>query len=101
VLTIRKREFERYHLDFSLGRVHVVRGSLGTRDKGAAHRYLQRIEIALADRSSAGISTVIFRAAGIAVLNIRYSIPAFNMVKPADAGVWLRSNRSGRRVIVR
>ena len=36
-------------MDFSLGRVHVVRGSLGTRDKGAAHRYLQRIDIALAD----------------------------------------------------
>ena len=49
MLTIRKREFGRYHLDFSLGREHVIRGSLGTRDKGAALRFLQRIEMALAD----------------------------------------------------
>jgi site-specific recombinase XerD len=38
-----------YYIDVTVGRVHVVRGTLGTRDYAAAKRLQHRIEIALAE----------------------------------------------------
>lgn len=48
MLTIRKRG-KTYHADWLLGKTHVVRGTLGTRDKGAAVRRKNRLEIALSE----------------------------------------------------
>ena len=48
MITIRERSSV-FHLDFLNGRKHVVRGSLGTRDRGTALRLVHRIEIAMAE----------------------------------------------------
>jgi integrase len=48
LLSIRKRG-ETYHVDLQVGRVHAVRGSLGTRDGAAARRLAHRLQIALSE----------------------------------------------------
>lgn len=48
MIALRKR-VNTFHVDFLLGRQHVVRGPLGTRNHGAALRLIHRIEIALAE----------------------------------------------------
>lgn len=47
MVTHRKRG-KIFHVDFLKGRVHLVRGSLGTRNEAAARTLIHRIEIALA-----------------------------------------------------
>jgi integrase len=48
MITLRKRG-NTFHMDLLIGRKHVVRGSLGTRDHGAGLRLIHRIEIAIAE----------------------------------------------------
>jgi site-specific recombinase XerD len=48
MLTVRRRG-ETFHIDLLIGRVHAVRGSLGTRDAAAARRITHRLEIALSE----------------------------------------------------
>lgn len=48
MLTLRQRG-ETFHVDFSLGRAHPVRGPLGTRNKEAASHLISRIDIALSE----------------------------------------------------
>jgi len=54
LLTIRKRE-KTYHADLLDGRVHKVRGSLGTRDHSAALRIKHRLEVALSEGSKSEV----------------------------------------------
>ena len=46
VIKLRKRG-NIYHIDYSNGRSHLVRGSLGTKDKGAAEKIARKLEKAL------------------------------------------------------
>jgi|GEM_PF-1058521 len=48
MIALRKRG-DTFHMDLLNGRVHEVRGPLGTRNKGVALRLVHRIEIALAE----------------------------------------------------
>jgi integrase len=48
MLTVRKRG-EIFHVDLMAGKIHVVRGSLGTRNADAARRVAHRLETALAE----------------------------------------------------
>jgi integrase len=48
MLTVRKRG-KTFHADLLVGRVHVVRGSLGTRNQDAARRLIHKLETALAE----------------------------------------------------
>lgn len=48
MLRMRKRG-QHFHLDLVRGRVHVVRGSLGTGNRDAALRLVHRLEIALSE----------------------------------------------------
>jgi integrase len=48
MLTIRKRE-KTFHADLMKGHVHIVRGSLGTRNREAAHRLIHKMETALSE----------------------------------------------------
>jgi integrase len=48
MLTVRKRE-KTFHADLVRGHVHVVRGSLGTRNREAAHRLIHKMETALSE----------------------------------------------------
>ena len=48
MIELRKRG-STFHVDFFLGRRRVVRGSLGTKDRGAAHRLIHRLEMAVAE----------------------------------------------------
>jgi site-specific recombinase XerD len=47
MVSCRKRG-SNYHADYMRGRVHEVRGSLGTRDQAAARRLVHRLELAIA-----------------------------------------------------
>jgi len=44
-----RRRGKTFHADLLVGRAHVVRGSLGTRNQDAARRLLHRLETALAE----------------------------------------------------
>jgi hypothetical protein len=48
MMAIRKRG-KGYHADLMHGKVHVVRGSLGTRNQDTARRLIHKLEIALAE----------------------------------------------------
>jgi hypothetical protein len=48
MLTIRKRG-KVFHVDLMAGKIHVVRGSLATRNADAARRIAHRLETALAE----------------------------------------------------
>lgn len=48
MLTVRKRG-KSFHADLLVGRAHVVRGSLGTRNQDAARRSVHKLETALAE----------------------------------------------------
>ena len=48
MIALRKRG-NAFHMDLLIGRLHAVRGSLGTRSHGAALRLVHRIEIAMAE----------------------------------------------------
>jgi hypothetical protein len=48
MLTVRKRG-KTWHTDLLVSRIHVVRGSLGTRNQDAAHRLKHKLETALAE----------------------------------------------------
>lgn len=48
MLTVRKRG-KNFHADLLVGRVHIVRGSLGTRNQDAARRLIHKLETALAE----------------------------------------------------
>jgi site-specific recombinase XerD len=48
MIALRKRG-NSFHMDLLMGQLHAVRGSLGTRNHGAALRVVHRIEIALAE----------------------------------------------------
>ncbi len=48
MLAVRKRG-KAFHADLLVGRVHVVRGSLGTRNQDAARRLVHKLETALAE----------------------------------------------------
>lgn len=48
MITLRKRG-NTFHMDLLIGGEHVARGSLGTKDHGAALRLIHRIEIAIAE----------------------------------------------------
>ena len=50
MLTVRKRG-KTWHADLLVGRVHVIRGSLGTRNQDAARRLVHKLETALAEGS--------------------------------------------------
>jgi integrase len=50
MLTVRKRG-KTWHADLLVGRVHVIRGSLGTRNQDAAPRLVHKLETALAEGS--------------------------------------------------
>ncbi len=47
MLTVHKRG--KRHADLLIGRIHAVRGSLGTRNEDAARRFKHKLEIALAE----------------------------------------------------
>lgn len=51
MLTVNKRG-KTWHADLLVGRVHAVRGSLGTRNEDAARRLKHKLEIALSEGSS-------------------------------------------------
>ena len=48
MIALRKRG-EAYHVDLLIGRVHAVRGALGTRNRDAALRLVHRLELALSE----------------------------------------------------
>jgi len=48
MLTVRKRG-KTFHADLMKGKVHIVRGSLGTRNQDAARRLIHKLETALAE----------------------------------------------------
>jgi integrase len=48
MLTVRKRE-KTFHADLMKGHVHIVRGSLGTRNREAALRLIHKLETALSE----------------------------------------------------
>jgi site-specific recombinase XerD len=54
VLKIRKRG-ETYHVDLVLGRIHKVRGSLGTQNRAAAMSLIYRLDIALSQGSQSPV----------------------------------------------
>jgi len=61
MLTKRKRG-KTYHADLLVGRVHQVRGSLGTRNEEAASAYIRRIDLALAQGPSSDLWNELRRA---------------------------------------
>ena len=54
MLTVRKRG-KTWHADLLAGRVHVARGSLGTRNQDAARRLAHKLETALAEGSASPV----------------------------------------------
>jgi integrase len=54
MLTVHKRG-KTWHADLLVGRIHVVRGSLGTRNEDAARRLKHKLEIALAEGSASSL----------------------------------------------
>ena len=50
MLTVRKRG-KTFHADLMKGKVHVVRGSLGTRNQDASRRLIHKLETALSEGS--------------------------------------------------
>ena len=60
MLTVRKRG-RVYHADFLKGRIHVVRGSLGTRNEDAARTLKHRIELAMAAGPSSDLWSDLIR----------------------------------------
>jgi integrase len=54
MLTVNKRG-KTWHADLLVGRIHVVRGSLGTRNEDAARRFKHKLEIALAEGSASSL----------------------------------------------
>src|ERR1017187_1929877 len=54
MLTIGKRG-KKFHVDYRNGRVHLVRGSLGTPDYSAALHIVHRLEIAIAEGGASSV----------------------------------------------
>jgi hypothetical protein len=50
-MVTRRKRGKTFHADINFGRAHVVRGSLGTRNKDAANRMKHKLEIALTEGS--------------------------------------------------
>ena len=48
-MIVLRRRGRTFHADLMDGRLHVVRGSLGTRNQDAARRILHRLEIAISE----------------------------------------------------
>jgi len=54
MLTVLKRG-KTWHADLLVGRIHVVRGTLGTRNEDVARRLKHKLEIALAEGSASSL----------------------------------------------
>jgi hypothetical protein len=54
MLSLRKRG-RAFHADLLVGRNHVVRGSLGTRNQDAARRLIHKLETALAEGAGSSV----------------------------------------------
>jgi len=93
MLTKRKRG-KTYHADLLVGRIHKVRGPLGTRNEDAANALIRRIDLALAQGPSSDLWGDLYRVLPAATY-LRFAKHAGVKEKPLTTWIELRERFEG------